>query len=410
MRVGHGGAHRISGALLIAVLAFATSGCWWTQQGFGPGRTYANGSEERLTAATIDDAVSQWDGVSLEQAVVAGDTIYAVEGGQVSAYGARSGAVRWRQFLPSTAGPPLLQGGVLHVPSYTVTEACDPTFPACFNRVSDIGIRRFAASTGAPMAPVAWPEGSSVPVGPPAATGRYLVTGRGWVPPRFDPTPVFDSYWAHDLTGATPDTVFAPASQADLLPPVVDEVRNQVVVGGSASVEAFALGCAGCPPRWTVPVGATALAAIGDAVVLATGTGEVRMLDAGTGALRGSALVDFGSASLAVDTGRLVVRVPQRLWVFGNCAAPGCPPAWKSSVQAYGQPVIAGDLVYVNSAPGPDGPGSVTVDVYRLDGCGQSTCAPVARLPAFAGPAGVVVSDGLLVTQLDVFGLPAPAG
>lgn len=411
MRVGQGGLRRMWGSVLAVVLVLGASGCWWTQQGFGPGRTYANGGEQRLTAETVGGVVRLWDGVDLGQALVAGDTIYAVEGGQVTAYGARTGAVRWRHFLStSSTGPPLLADGVLYVPSHDVREVCDPTIPACFNSVSNVGVRRFTASTGAPLAPIDWPQGSAVPVGPPGATGRYLATGRGFVPPRFDPTPLFDSYWTHDLTGTTPDAVFAPASQADLLPPEIDEARDQVVVGGSSSVEAFALGCDGCPPRWTAPVGATALAAsgdAGDAVVLATGTGEVRLLDAATGAQRAEGLVDFGSASLAVASqGAIVVRAPQRLWVFDGCTNPACPPSWRSSVRAFGQPVIAGDLVYVNGAPGPDAPGSATLDVYRLDGCGQPTCAPVVRLPALAGAAGAVVSGGLIVTQQAVFGLP----
>ena len=126
-----------------------------------------------------------------------------------------------------------------------------------------------------------------------------------------------------------------------------------------------------CPARWSVPVGATALALDGDAVVLATGTGDVRVLDAATGTARASALVDFGATSLAVDGGTIVARAPTRLWVFGSCTTTECPPTWKSSVQAFGQPVVADELVYVNSAPGSDPPEGSTLDVYRLDGCGR---------------------------------------
>ncbi len=52
----------------------ALPGCWWTQPGFGPARTYANGGEDQLTAATIGDVVELWNGGALDQALMAGDT------------------------------------------------------------------------------------------------------------------------------------------------------------------------------------------------------------------------------------------------------------------------------------------------------------------------------------------------
>jgi outer membrane protein assembly factor BamB len=393
---------------VVVVLVLFTSGCWWAQPGFGPERTFANPGEQRLTAGTIDGVVELWTGF-LGQAVVAGDTIYSSADGGVSARNARTGAVRWRQALPLTqVSAPVLHDGVVYVSGFDVQQVCQITpFPICGNIASNIGVRRYDAATGAPQPMLPWAGTTDGPTGPMAAAGDHLVTPQGWFPPRLSPG-ISDpnAYRVFDLTGATPDGFVAPASAVGLLPPVLDPGRGQVLAGSAAGVEAFELGsCSPCTRRWASTEPATAVALSGDTVVVASGTGEIRLLDAATGAPTASALVDFGAAQLAVSGDTIVARAPQRLWAFDGCASLECPRSWVSSVRAYGQPVIAGELVYVNSAADPAAEGT-TLDVYRLDGCGRPTCAPIARLDHPADTTGAVVSGGLIVTQDAVLGLP----
>jgi outer membrane protein assembly factor BamB len=408
---------RVVSTAVATVLALALSGCWWTQPGFGPERTFANPDEPRLTADTIGDVTELWPGL-LGEAVVAGGSIYATADGQVTAYDARTGAVRWQHPLFSLTfrSSPVLHDGVVYVSGYAERLACvTEPWPVCAYLPSDIGVRRFDAATGDELPILPWNGTSYGPDGPMAATGHHLVTAQGWFPPRGGPgTWPADSYQVFDLTGATPPTaVPGGAGGTGVLPPVLDTARGQLLAASSAGVQAYELGCSPCTPRWTPrwtsTVPATAVAVAGDEVVVATGTGEVQLLDAATGTPRASALVDFGSAQVAVGGGTIVVRAPQRLWAFDGCATTECPRSWVSSVPAHGQPVIAGDLVYVNSAADPGAAGT-TRDVYRRDGCGRPACAPIARLAHPGETTGVVVSGGLIVTRDAVLGLPAAPG
>ena len=404
------GRGRGAAVVLLAVILLSASGCWWEQTGFGPERTYSNGSESALTAATVRNARRLWGDVGLEQAVLVNGTVYSVEGGLVTAYRATTGAIRWQRYLDvGWSSPPLVHDGVVYVASYRIVESCDPNLPACFSQPADVAVRRLDAATGAVLPDLPWAGSGWAPAGPLALGDGYLVSLRGWFPIRFasevtDP----DSLWVHDLSGATPDRFVPITTQSDDLPPVIDSGRHQVVVGGDSGVEAMPLACAApCTPTWRRDGPVTAFAAQADTVVVATGAGEVLVLDARTGAVRTTLPVDAGPAALAAGGDTIVSRTPAGLKAFRSCPASGCTPAWRSSLPAYGQPVIAGNLVYANSGPDPISAG-LTLDAYRLNGCGASTCAPVARLPAFGGRYGPVVAQGILVAGTDVFGLPAP--
>jgi hypothetical protein len=190
MGIWQGCPARAGRMVAVLIVALATSGCWWTQPGFGPERTFANPGEQKLTAATIDGVTELWEGF-LGQAVVAGGTIYSTTNG-VTAYDARTGAVRWHRSLPLTqVSPPVLHDGVLYVSGFQVQQVCQvEPFPICGNVPSDIGIRRYDAATGAflPMMPfIPWFGTGYGPTGAMAASGDFVVTPQGWFPPRGGP-------------------------------------------------------------------------------------------------------------------------------------------------------------------------------------------------------------------------------
>ena len=112
-----GAKHARWAAAVVGVMALlATGGCWWDQPGAGPGQTYSNPSEGRLTLAnvsTLDRVWSAWSGASaVVDGVVVGATGWPTAGANVAAWDLETGEQRWSR----TLGPSGSSGAVTHAP------------------------------------------------------------------------------------------------------------------------------------------------------------------------------------------------------------------------------------------------------------------------------------------------------
>lgn len=237
-------------AVVVAALA-VTSGCWWAQTGFSPGRTFANPGPDGLTAENVGTVTPRPNELTSVE-VVAGGRVLGFEGNLVTAAEARTGEVVWQQPLAPVNGrsPVLVHDGVVYVSGYNARNVCQfpppsPPIPPCGSIVTDQGLDRFDAATGTPLPRRDWGGTPWGPVGPMAASGRWLVTLWAWFPPRFGPghfPP--DSVRVHDLTGAVPDRTVPIASQTPDLLPAIDATRERLVVRGTAGIESWPLDCA----------------------------------------------------------------------------------------------------------------------------------------------------------------------
>lgn len=94
---------------MAAVAVLAAGGCWWDQPGGGPGQTFHNPLEERLTLANVASLAPVWTGRGGMSAVVDGKVV-GVSGWpsatvDVVAHDLATGDVAWSRSL-SPAGAP----------------------------------------------------------------------------------------------------------------------------------------------------------------------------------------------------------------------------------------------------------------------------------------------------------------
>ncbi|HEY7071644.1 MAG TPA: hypothetical protein VH479_16070, partial [Acidimicrobiales bacterium] len=89
---------RARAALVAAVLAMSTSGCW-LQAGVGPGRTAYNDLETAITTANVNQLVHDWSAVLVDQTpsepLVDSGVTYVRSAGKLGAFDLATGATRW---------------------------------------------------------------------------------------------------------------------------------------------------------------------------------------------------------------------------------------------------------------------------------------------------------------------------
>ncbi|GLY08063.1 MULTISPECIES: PQQ-binding-like beta-propeller repeat protein [Actinoplanes] len=143
----------MSSALVAAILAVLTLPSEWAQPGYGPGATYYNPGETRLTAATVGTAVERWaikthDAPDCEvgrEPLAAYGKVFSSDPGGVGAYDPVTGQLRWHAPLSRRGVTRMaVSGGSL----VTLTYACDTTasFLTAF-RTSD-GARQWEIPVG----------------------------------------------------------------------------------------------------------------------------------------------------------------------------------------------------------------------------------------------------------------------
>ena len=404
-----------------SVAMLTLPGCWWTQPGFDARHSYHNPGESRLTGETVGGLVELWDVPTGGSSVLAGRTVYVATSGEVSARDARTGAVRWSAaFSGDGGGAIFLHDGVLYRPAFDWASGCGVGH--CTRFPADGRFESWDAATGEPRPRIGeYGQG----LGGAVAVGRTHVVA---------PTAFATSGYhvVHSWSDGVPDRL--DRLDTGFVSPVIDETRGRyVTVGGvfgtPPTLTAMPLTCEPCQPAWSHPLGAadpTALALAGDRVVLAYADGTVELRDAASGTVRtsfhvgdgttGAGPVHLAGAGPTVVAARPGTRgTPEIPAVDGTVAAFACDTercshAWTAAPAAgrYGQPVVAGDLVYVARTEGD----TTTLEAYRSGGCDAATCSPIAAVTVTGDWSGDLTVAGGQVglqtsTGLHVLGLPS---
>jgi outer membrane protein assembly factor BamB len=398
-------------AALVAVLALAMSGCWWTHAGYGPGRTSYNPVERRLTTESVAGLVPGGGVTPFESGrAVLADGLVAVldSGGSMRAYAAGTGAERWnrpvnyhhdRAFDP---GLPTVREGVVHLPLGATATPCEGCPPEADGLVLTLDLATGQEVTGVtpfpagrayegspilsgPFAVARWREPASDPGAPPA---RHTSVRRQSDGKQFDVGGSLTDV-ALDAAGAR---LFGVSAGAD---------------GSPSTVWAADLACARppCPPRWTAEVtGAVVGTPVTDGATVAvvTDQGDLAVLDAATGLRRWSADVGVGSTQPpALAEGRVFVGRYGLLSVFEDCGSATCLPSWESASPAWpgGGVVVAGDVAYTLDVAWAPHERPTALTAYAAAGCGQPVCAPLFTSDRVDRPTDVapIVANGLVV-------------
>jgi hypothetical protein len=405
--------------VLLVVLAWAVTGCWWTQIGSGPGRAYDDRFEPTLTARNVGGLTELWSAPMAGPPIIAQGAVYAIEGSggaaALTARDVRTGAVRWTRLLPvDRTNAPAYHGGFVYVAGFDVTASCPPEGGFCTFTQSNSALFSFDARTGEPgrVAPM-----STVFAGESALTRTEAIVPGGLPSPR-DPAPItMENLWIHSWLGTPADRVLAvPVAPAGTAP-VIDAARRLLITQTSITpgVEALSLDCTDpCTPAWTHPTnGPPALRASTSAavVVLAstfTATQNVEVLDPSSGALLYAGEALRPNEVAARGTRVWVVDDEEQLAMYADCGHDLCPPVWRAHSFTNGHPVLGGDLVYVR---GRTVEGVVDLEAYRADGCGQNMCEPLVRVPLPAAASPPVVGSGIIAVTGDdaethILGIP----
>ncbi|MEV6297808.1 PQQ-binding-like beta-propeller repeat protein [Actinoplanes sp. NPDC051861] len=154
----------LSAALTVPLPAPASE---WKQPGYGPGATYYNPSETRLTASTTGAVKPRWSiathGAPVcelgREPLVAGGAVYSTDPGGVGAYEPATGARRWHVNLPKrgVTRMALAEGKLI-----TLTYACEGqnSFLSAYN--SRTGARLWDVPLGVPAQDMVVDRGMAV--------------------------------------------------------------------------------------------------------------------------------------------------------------------------------------------------------------------------------------------------------
>ena len=404
----------------VVAVVLAVAGCW-EQVGYGPGHTWSNPVEDRLTTANVVSLHEDWStslgGYVSQEPIVSGGRVFVTT---TTGAGSMSTASLDVHAVDATTGAPIWSTNAYTDGSYNVelhsfdasvasgqlwTGANVSSQVGHFPPVCDSLTTRLDPATGTV---VAQDEsfGSTV-----VQAGSHLlqVTGHVLEPGGCDTSGTASLVARDRETLATEWS--APLGWGSLmlgnLGPTV--ARDKVVLFDRGGVMAFALeGCDAptCAPLWTLPLPFGAIP-LGQPVAGPSGQvfvavahildppqrTELLSLDGATGAVNWTANLGTSSADplgVAIAGGRVYVE-GGRVFDAAGCGASTCTPAWTVTVSpgtGAAGPVVAGGVVYEG------GPG--VIHAYAAAGCGSVTCSPLVTLPVDGTPLGLSVADGRL--------------
>ncbi|HEX5097798.1 MAG TPA: PQQ-binding-like beta-propeller repeat protein, partial [Acidimicrobiia bacterium] len=356
-------------ALGAAAVALLTSGCGWLQLGANAGRTSFNKDETKLTAATLGSVTQLWSQTEQGTAtapIVNDNTLYVATGATMTAYNATTGAVVWQKSVAKVGGTVVLQAPFWYkgrVGAFYSEK--EDTHASQLNGIVDF---EYDATTGEVHANDVSFGAMIVPRGFVARGTEFAATATARASGQ---SAAAVSYGA-DSTATDNKTGILSLTATDW-PTQPMMLGRRVFV--SAGNKVFAFDMDSCPAStvlpatgfcgwtWSVtlePDDPWALAgmpvAIGDdAIAVPVDGGELRVLDAATGAEQWRGSVGTNDRGLAVADGVIYSVSPDdRLyaWNASGCGAATCDPLWAGIVEftPMTAPVVAGGLVYVGSA------------------------------------------------------------
>lgn len=381
-------------AAVVAVMV--TSGCWWNQPGAGPGNTYHNASESRLTLANVATLEPVWSGRGSVSAVMDGKAVAVTPGPavEVVAHDVSTGEELWTRTLT----PPGATGGPTHPPVVSAGQVwagyqaeLDGDCVSGLVRLDlDSGDLVAEDTTGAPTELA--PFGDQVALD----VATFSAWAFGCMPSPSAGVRVVDA--------STAATSWSSMQSAD----------RTVVTGESLFTfagptlrryPAFGCGAPTCEAEWsTTPAGIGALShvagdATGPLVAMAAsetpGTSLFLTIDPLTGQAIGSVELPYYGHSLALADGTAFVAGGTTLAAFDveACVSGACAPQWTAALDSaaagVGGLAVGGDVLYVAREDG-------VVEAYPAGGCGATTCAPVADVATDGPVSELVVSNGHL--------------
>jgi outer membrane protein assembly factor BamB len=417
---------------VVTVLGVVASACEWRAVGFGPERRRNNAEETAFSADDVDTLGVVWSsplprpdapsGTTTEPIVADGRVyvtrnLFATDGGVwVSARDAGSGAVVWDRELVAGGYTPLAWA----VPNARTADGLVAGYAGQISTPQD-GARCTAASVVLdPETGAGTPHVDGVMKSSPAIAGSTVVTVRhrltegaagSCVNSGMNVVAKDTASGAVRWTASDPTALGPLDSWTESFLPAIGGGR--VFVAWGDRVHAYALtGCGTptCSPLWTVDLGVRVTATTPPVVtedghvLVVSQQGDLFALDAGNGARRWRATVDYVRNHLDFDASPSVgsagdvvyVSTPasgkggaDELSAFATdgCGATTCPPLWTSALPGRpGNLAIAGDVVFVGAGE--------AVQAYDAEGCGVATCAPLVTVAVDGLPLDVTVADG----------------
>ena len=421
---------RASRGAMAVVCALALTGCFsWTQRGAGPGKTWSNPSEQKVTAATVGQLQQIWARPEYAAAAVAswrGALVLSrsnATGGETARLDPETGAVVWS--TPGGVGHFAISDGTALYGYFSYSGGCYRG--QCTNE-STSGIVGLSVKTGAEVPAVTqrWPDNAMT--GPNAGSlvvgdryhawsmsNAYLEPLGGWHVGGFRIV-VRDSETGSELSLGGYDQY----AQFDF---VLDEASSRIYYtvrywpdGGPEVQKIAAVDLATGAEVWSVTTEqGGSLSLEGDVLYHVgddpDGSGDrVSALDAATGERLWTGAEPVGRLAMrAVRSGTVFTEATGGVAAYSDCGQDVCSPMWLATgAGSVSDIVTAGDLLYVTSWEGS----TSTVRVYPLVGCGAASCDPITTLAVDGAWGSTTVVDGrLFVTTasgLYAFALPAP--
>lgn len=375
---------RVGAAVAALVVGTMLSGCW-TQVGFDAGRTNWNPGEQALRSDNVHLLAMAWQtGVGASNAPISvGGVVYvSTRDGEVAAFDAGTGALRWRRdfYDGSVAAAPTFSSPAWHAGELLV--------PATFQGKGGLlhldpadGSTLGGDLAGEPTTVVAIAGDEPAVLAGTTWPGGFGIAHISW---KFEPTVISSPL-------ERPGSDFAIVGER-----VMWSLGNRAQGFSAACPPYTDRPAPGCAPDWSTDLGglpSTPTAVGSDAVAFTDDTGTLTVLDAATGEVRWIAetgITGAGPPTVAGDT-ILVTTAGGRLLAYAaeGCGAPECYTLWAGREQATASatPVATAELVFV---PAPEG----ELAAYSLDGCGEPSCAPLIKKWAGNITHNVIVDDG----------------
>jgi outer membrane protein assembly factor BamB len=390
--------------LVIAAATMFLAGCW-TQVGFGPDRAGFNPFETTIDPTNVQQLEPAWSvdvGDSTNAPIVVGATVFTTSNGVATALNATTGAQRWRTPVEEpTSGDPVFFGP----PTFNGTNVV-----ATAGYLGLGGNYTFDPATGTPNGSLTFHHGETGSIASNLRNASSVVTfdyGSG------GPFLITLRYAGQsgliDFTGCCGTNT--PTDTAI--------VGRHVLVGYGASVLSYPIGpCTQvpppfpggyCEPEWSTSVGAGPSTPVGIGhgfVAAGNANGELVVLDLATGAEQWRSKDVTGPLTAPASDGTHVFvgtgggRVD--VYDIDGCGQSTCAPRWSNVLfaPAAGQPAIANGLVYATTTDGHvrafDATGCATPPCTALWSERPSTSALTAPVVAKGG-VYVVTSDGAVV-------------